>query len=96
MGMDGFMERLDGRLTRDLIYQNLNINLDEDPEKTVFHPAAELGKIYALVGKQYDKHKSDISSIMSLLTNDDFLQLINSGKCITFKMFAESLLGQKF
>ena len=96
MGMDDFMERLDGRLTRDFVSQNLNISLDDDPEKTMFHPAAELGKIYALVGKQYDKHKSDISSIMSLLTNDDFLSLINSGKCSTFKMFAESLLGKKF
>lgn len=96
MGMDGFVERLDERLTRDFVCQNLNISLDDDPEKTLFHPAAELGKIYALVGKQYDKHKSDISSIMSLLTNDDFLSLINSGKCSTFKMFAESLLGKKF
>lgn len=96
MGMDGFVERLDERLTRDFVSQNLNISLDDDPEKTLFHPAAELGKIYALVGKQYDKHKSDISSIMSLLTNDDFLSLINSGKCSTFKMFAESLLGKKF
>ena len=96
MGMDGFMERLDGRLTQDFVSQNLNISLDDDPEKTVFHPAAELGKIYALVGKQYDKHKSDISSIMSLLTKDDFLRLIYSGKCNTFKMFSESLLGEKF
>lgn len=96
MGMDGFMERLDGRLTQDFVSQNLNISLDDDPEKTVFHPAAELGKMYALVGKQYDKHKSDISSIMSLITKDDFLRLIYSGKCNTFKMFSESLLGEKF
>lgn len=96
LGMDGFMERLDSRLTRDFVIKNLNINLDDDPENTIFHPAAELGKIYALVDKRYDKHKSDISSIMSLLTNDDFLRLINSGKCNTFKMFAESLLGVRF
>lgn len=96
LGMDGFMDRLDSRLTRDFVIKNLNINLDDDPENTIFHPAAELGKIYALVDKQYDKHKSDISSIMSLLTNDDFLRLINSGKCNTFKMFAESLLGVRF
>ena len=96
LGMDGFLERLDSRLTRDFVIKDLNINLDADPENTIFHPAAELGKIYALVDKRYDKHKSDISSIMSLLTNDDFLRLINSGKCNTFKMFAESLLGVKF
>lgn len=96
IGIDGFIERLDRHLTRDTVRQNLNINFDDDPEKTIFHPAAELGKIYALIGKQYDKHKSDISSVMSLLTNDDFLRLIYSGKCNTFKMFAESLLGQRF
>lgn len=95
MGIGGYMERLDGRLTRDFVRHNLDINLDDDPENTIFHPAAELSKIYALVGKQYDKHKSEISSIMSLLTKDDFQQLIYSGKCNTFKMFAESLLGQK-
>ena len=93
---DGVFERLDSRLTQDFVSQNLNISLDDDPEKTVFHPAAELGKMYALVGKQYDKHKSDISSIMSLITKDDFLRLIYSGKCNTFKMFSESLLGEKF
>lgn len=96
IGIEGFMERLDERLTPDFVHENLNINFDDDPEKMLFHPAAELGKIYALVGKQYNKHKSDISAIMSLLTNDDFLRLIHSGKCNTFKMFVESLLGQKF
>lgn len=96
LGIDGFMERLDERLTQDFISHNLNISFDDDPEKTVFHPAEEWGKIYDLIGKKYDKHKSDISSIMSVLTNDDFLRLIHSGKCNTFKMFAESLLGRKF
>ena len=93
LGMPRFLEKVDKRLTLDNVLQNTGINLKEDPEKTVFHPAAELGRIYSLVGKQYDKHQSDIFSIMSKLTNDDFIELIQSGKCQAFKAFAESLLG---
>ena len=93
LGIPGFTEKLDERLTREYVQQNVGIDLETDPEKMVFHPAAELGKIYALAGKQYDKHASDVSAIMSQLTPDDFLKLIGSGKCQTFKAFAESLLG---
>lgn len=95
LGMPRFMEKLDERLTYETVLHNVGINLEDDPEKTIFHPASELGKIYALAGKQYDKHQSDISSIMSKLTPDDFLELISSGKCQTFKSFAESLLGEE-
>ena len=93
LGIPRFLEKVDKRLTLDNVMQNTGINLKEDPEKTVFHPAAELGRIYSSVGKQYDKHQSDIFAIMSKLTNDDFIELIQSGKCQAFKAFAESLLG---
>lgn len=96
LGMSGFMEKVDERLSADFVRQNIGINLEDDPEKSVFHPAAELGRIYSLVGKQYDKHQSDIASIMSKLTTDDFVRLIESGKCHAFKNFAESLLGYAF
>ena len=96
LGMSRFMEKVDNRLTSEYIYQNAGIDLGEDPEKSVFHPSAELGKIYSLVDKQYDKHLSDISAIMSKLTTDDFIELIESGKCMAFKAFAESLLGGEF
>jgi len=96
LAMPGFLEKLDERLTPESVMQEVGVNLDDDPEKTVFHPAAELGKIYSMVGKHYDKHVSDISSIMSKLTADHFLELVRSGKCQTFKVFAESLLGMKF
>ena len=95
LGMSGYLNKIDGRLTQEYVQKNLGIDLGHDPEKTVFHPAVELGKIYSLVGKQYDKHLSDISAIMSKLTRDDFLELIGSGKCRAFKSFAESLLGTR-
>lgn len=96
LGMSSFMEKVDERLTTEYVRQNVGISLEDDPEKSIFHPAAELGRIYSSVGKQYDKHQSDIASIMSKLTTDDFVRLIESGKCHTFKTFAESLLGVVF
>lgn len=96
LGVPGFLEKLDECLTPDYVKQEVGIDLENDPERTIFHPAAELGKIYSLAGKQYDKHQSDISAIMATLTPDDFLELITSGKCNAFKAFAESLLGVKF
>lgn len=94
LGMHDYLLYVDNSLTVNRIKDSTGVNLEEDPERTIVHPAAELGKIYGLVGKKYDKHLSDISSIMSLLTNEDFSKLIASGKCNTFKSFAESLLGK--
>lgn len=96
LGMPEFIGKLDERLTPEYIQQNVGLTLDDDPEKTVFHPAKIVGEIYALVGKHYDKHQSDVSSIMARLTTEDYLRLIESGKCSTFRTFAESLLGTVF
>ncbi len=93
LGMYDYLLFIDKRLTKDNIRESLGIDLDEDPEKTIVHPAIELGKIYHLAEKQYDKHRSDISAIMSFLTNEDFVGLINSGKCNSFKLFVKSLVG---
>lgn len=95
LGMYGFLCQIDNRLTLDNIKNGIGIDLNNDPEKTVFHPALELGRIYSLVGKKYDKHRSDISSIMANLTHDDYMGLIHSGRCLTFKTFAECLVGNE-
>jgi hypothetical protein len=93
LGMHDYLLSVDKRLTGDYIKEATGIDLDADPEKTIVHPAVELGRIYDLVGKQYDKHLSDIETIMSILTTDDFCKLMDSGKCNTFKTFVESLLN---
>ena len=95
LGMHDYLLSIDKRLTGDYIKESTDIDLDADPEKTIVHPAMELGRIYGLVGKKYDKHLSDISAIMSILTTDDFCKLMDSGKCNTFIKFVESLLGQQ-
>ena len=96
LGMPKIFSAKDNLLTIDYIKQNLSINLDCDPETTIFHPAKEMDNIYSLIGDKYDKHLSDISSIMSSLEKDDFATLIQSGKCNSFKLFAESILSESF
>lgn len=92
LGMPHFFEGLSESLTKDNIESKVGINIDDDPEKTYFHPAVVVNKIYRIEGKQYDKHLSEISSIMSHLTKEDFVQLMKSGKCLSFKNFVESLV----
>lgn len=92
LGMHQYLEALDDRLTTAYINENVGLDLSQDPETSIFHPAVELGRIYELVGKNYGKHDSDISSIMSKLTQDDFLDLAMSGKCQSFYLFMTSLV----
>ncbi len=96
LGMQDYLLTIDRKLTTDYIKDRLGIDLSKDPEITLFHPAKELGLIYAEVGKTYNKHETDIQSIMSKLNIEDFLALVHSGKCATFKSFIESLLDQSF
>lgn len=93
LGMCQFLQGINPRLTPEYILQQTNIDLFKDPETTLFHPAAELERIYGLAGRTYDKHEADIASVMANLQLEDFIFLIKSEKCNTFKTFTDSLLG---
>lgn len=92
LGMPEFLLSLDEKFTLQYVKEQLDIDLSQDPEETLFHPAKELGTIFSDAGKTYDKHETNIWSIMSKLNRDNYISLINSGKCATFKGFVESLL----
>lgn len=94
LGIHRFLQIIDDRLTVDYVLKHVGVNLLEDPEISLFHPAAVLSKIYELVGRKYDKHESDISSIMANLEVEDFVSLARSGRCQSFNAFSESLLGK--
>ena len=96
LGMSQYLLAVNDKLTHTFIKKETNLDLSEDPETNFFHPAANLDKIYRLVGKTYDKHLSDISSVMAKLRKDDILSLIHSGHCATFKSFMETLLATSF
>ena len=92
MGMNGFLLKIDGRLTEGFIKENTGIDLHQDPEVSFFHPAADLAKIYQSVGKSYSKHLSDISAISAALEKADYVTLTQSGRCNSFRHFADALL----
>lgn len=92
LGMPKIFSKKNALLTADYIKQELNLDLSTDPETTFFHPAKELENIYSLVGDTYNKHLSDISSIMASLEKQDFISLLESGKCNSFKKFAEAIV----
>lgn len=96
IGMSHFLLEIDNNLTPDYIFEHTGIDVGMDPEQTLFHPAAELSKIYQSVGKSYDKHLSDISAITAALSDDDYLKIFTSDRCPSFKNFAEVLLGCEF
>lgn len=84
--------RIDARLTNDFISKSLNINLLEiDAENTFFHPKEKLKAIWGLIDKDYGKHQSELNAIMGHLSKSDFEELLESGKCNSFRRFVAAL-----
>lgn len=80
--------------SNDFIKSKLNYDLEnDDPEITYYHPARIMGDIYGLIGSKYDKHESDVSSLVSCLEKEDYNNLIESVKCSTFTSFVQELLN---
>ena len=85
LGMSKCFINLHEDLHFEYIYKQLGFNLAIiDPENTFFHPATIVEAIYGLVGKTYSKSKDDINAILSYLVKEDFLALVESGKCLSF------------
>lgn len=45
LGMHHYLEAIDSKLTTDYVKKETGLDLDMDPETTIFHPAVELDKI---------------------------------------------------
>ncbi len=94
LGMGWFFEKLNPILTAKYIYESINLNIDRDPEVTEYHPANRLNDIYSLIGKTYGKHKDEVDTIMSCLYRQDFIDLLESDKCNSFREFKQSLTNE--
>lgn len=92
LGMYECLQRINKRFTPELIKDKLGTDITKDPETTVYHPAKVLNDIYQLENMQYGKHASDAYAITSTLTKEDFLYLMNSGKCQSFKDFVNEIV----
>lgn len=96
LGMSQYLLAVSDKLTHSFIQAEIGLDLNKDPETSIFHPANSLDNIYRLIGKNYDKHLSDITSAMAKIKKDDIMSLILSGHCATFKSFMETLLDTSF
>lgn len=92
LGIYGIFERIDASLTPESIRENLGFDIRVvDPETTFFHPAVQLEQILNLAGKNYDKQKSEMESIVSSITIDDLNNLVNAPRCNSFYLFFSEL-----
>lgn len=73
-------------------YMEILTDID-DPEKEIYHPAAKLAELRSLEGLTYDKHREEINNIVGKLTKDDYLALLHSGRCHSFRTFVDTLVG---
>lgn len=78
LGMPSYMEQL----------QDIT-----DPETEIYHPAAKLAELRSLEGLTYNKHREEINNIVGNLTKDNYLALLHSGRCQSFRKFVETLVG---
>lgn len=94
LGLVDIFERMNSKLTIKYIEQQLGYNLESiDPETEFFHPAKEIDKIFKLAGfGSYDKSKGDVNSIVSYIHREDYITLLESNKCNSFKEFVSFLV----
>ncbi|MDM8558413.1 hypothetical protein [Candidatus Parabeggiatoa sp. HSG14] len=88
--------KIDKQLTVAFIAQELGDDLSAiDAEKVFFHPASNVAKILNLVGFKYDKRFSDVERIISAMTFDDIVDVIESDdkRCESFKNLCDDLMA---
>lgn len=91
LAMSDVFQRVDSRLDSQWLCNNVNVDINKDPEKEYFHPYSKIEAIYASISKPYGKHWDTIKGIIFKLTKDDFDQLYNSDKCNSFKVFYDTI-----
>lgn len=85
LAMYRIFERIDPLLTTEYIKKVLNYDLEvDDPERTYFHPSVQVGRILELIGKNYDKKLSDVTSIMARVTAEDIQDIYIKQFCGCF------------
>ena len=92
LGMSNILTVIDSNLTKEDVVRQIGIDLSQDPETTIYHPAVELKKLFDLTGGQYDKHTDETEKIISQLIKEDYETLYYSGKCESFHRFVDAIV----
>lgn len=95
LGMPSSLLGLSPAMTKEYIRsQGYTFVDDLDPETTIFHPTAEIAKLGRSLNIQpYHKHDYEIINMCKCLKRSDYESLMRSGKCQSFNLFAQELLG---
>ena len=70
-----------------------NLSEINDPETDIYHPATILEELRKTDGLTYQKHRDEIEGIMGSIQKEDYLALIDSGRCQSFRKFVEVLMS---
>lgn len=92
LGIESLLTYLDSKLDMKTIKEQLGLDLSEDPETTIYHPAYKLEQLFALADKQYGKHTDVTEKLLSKLMKTDYEQLYHSGKCYSFHEFVDLII----
>lgn len=92
LGMDNILAIIDYSLNITDVHEQIGVDLSQDPEMNIYHPAVVMKKLFELTGKSYDKHTDDSEKIISQLMRADFEQLYHSGKCQSFHEFVDAII----
>ena len=92
LGIEDFFQRYHDVLDNNKINEVTNIDLSQiNPETEIFHPASLINKILGIANDSYDKSKGEINKFMKRIEKQDFINLLNSGKCDSFNQYFRSL-----
>lgn len=95
LGIHENLERIDASLTAEAIRDGLGFDLRAiDPETAFFQPAVQLSQVLNLANISYDKHRSEMESIVSNITLDDFHRLVKANRCQSFALFFSEIQKQ--
>ena len=85
----------DKRFTVDLIKEILGEDVSQiDPEKTFFHPAKKVEKLFESVEERYTKKREQVEKMMACLKIEDLNDILkkDNKRCASFKRFCHDLM----
>ncbi len=91
LALSDVFQKIDNSLDAAGLWNNVGIDVNDDPQTVYFHPFAKLEEIFKSIGKSYSKHWREIKEIVFKLKWKDFDVLYNSGKCQSFRDFYDSV-----
>lgn len=92
LAMYDIFQKIDKKLTVDIIKRNLGIDLKIiDPQSVFYKPEEQIRAIFGLCGRRYDKKKGDAENICSKMDLIDFDNARENNRCSCFDDFYQGI-----